>query len=75
MLLPTAAEDSLESRMDLVIRAPGIPGQIFVDVTVVCACSQEALRKGAAARDGVAAATAARRKRDKYSNVAVVPSS
>ena len=73
VLLPTASDASMESRMDLVIRAPGIIGQILVDVTIVNACSREALQKGAGLRDGVAAAIAARRKRDKYCNIPVVP--
>ena len=59
--------------MDLVIRAHGIVGQVFVDVTIVSVCAREALQKGAALRDGVAAALAARRKRDKYHNIPVVP--
>ena len=71
--MPHAAPARPEARMDLVIRAPGIPGQINVDLTVVNASSREALLKGAAARDGTATRVAANHKRRHYPNIVVVP--
>jgi hypothetical protein len=59
--------------MDLVVHAAGHANPILVDVTVVSAMTQEALRAGAARRDGAAAATAARKKRGKYPGVDVTP--
>ena len=71
--MPHASPSHPEARMDLVIRAPGIPGPINVDLTVVCATTAMALRHGAATRDGAACEAAGKAKKTKYSNIAVVP--
>ena len=58
--------------MDLVIHAPGVSGPILVHVTMVNALTRDALNKNSATRDGATAANAARVKRNKYANLAVV---
>ena len=71
--MPTAADSTDESRMDLVIRSPNHPRPIYVDVTIADATSVEALSKNAASRDGAAAEVLEYRKRQKYPNIEVVP--
>ena len=71
--MPMAADAAEESRMDLVIRVPGIAQPVHVDVTVADATSREALSKNAANRDGVAAQVLENRKRSKYPNIRVMP--
>ena len=72
VVLPNAATDRPEARMDIVIRPPGA-GPILVDLTVVSALTREALNHGSARRDGAAAAVAARHKRAKYLHCIVTP--
>ena len=74
MAMPHASPSHPEARMDLVICAPGIPGPINVDLTVVCATTAIALQHGAATRDGAACEAAGKAKKTKYSNISVVPS-
>ena len=73
VVMPTAADAAEESRMDLVIRVPGLAQLVHVDVKVADATSREALSKNAANRDGVAAQVLDNRKRSKYPNISVMP--
>ena len=73
VVLPTAANGLDEPRMDLIVRAPGILGPIHIDLTVVSPTSREALRRGAADREGVTAELGADGKRVKYNNITVTP--
>ena len=73
VVMPTAANGLDEPRMDLIVRAPGVLGPIHIDVTVVSATSREALKRGSADREEVTADLGAARKRQTYSNIAVVP--
>ncbi len=71
--LPTAIDAAPEARMDLVIRARGVPGSILVDVTVASALAAEPMSKGSSLRESVAAELAAKDKRVKYHNINVIP--
>ena len=71
--MPTAADNTDESRMDLVIRSPNHPRPIHVDVTIADATSIEALTKTAANRDAAAAQVLETRKIKKYPNIKVMP--
>ena len=68
-VVPTANDDHAESRLDLVIYSPRMAGAIYVDLTIVSACSQEALGRGSAGFAGVAACIAEERKCSKYPNI------
>ena len=59
--------------MDLIVHAPNIVGPVHIDLTIVSAAAREALGKGSASKDGVAASFAAARKRAKYPMCAVLP--
>jgi hypothetical protein len=59
--------------MDLVVFSPLVAGPMFVDLTVVSALSVEAVAKGSASRDGVAAGLAADDKCIKYPNCRLMP--
>lgn len=72
-VLPTAAEDRPESRTDWVAHSPALDGVAHIGLTVVSAVSREALSKGSADREGVAASVAEARKRTKYPLIAVLP--
>ena len=72
-VLPCANEAHSESRMDLIVHSPTIPGPIHVDVTIVSPLSVEALKHGSALRDGVAAVIAATNKVRKYPGCEVHP--
>jgi hypothetical protein len=61
-VLPTANPDHAEARMDIVAFSPHLPGPVYVDLTVVSALSVEAICRGSALRDGVAAEVASARK-------------
>ena len=71
--MPTAADNTDESRMDLAIRSPNHPRPIHVDVTIADATSIEALSKNAANRDAAAAQVLETRKIKKYPNIKVMP--
>ena len=71
-VLPAAADGHPEARMDIIVYSPQVSGGMYVDFTVASALSREALSKGAALRDGVAAALAEQDKVNKYPNCAVV---
>ena len=73
VVMPLASPDAEESRMDLMVRVPGLARKVHVDVTVADATSREALSRNAASRDGAAAQILEQRKRRKYPNVLVVP--
>eukprot|EP00973_Karenia_brevis_P060117 8365915-Karenia_brevis.AAC.1 len=62
VLVPWAAPNRPEARMDLVIHAPEIASPFYVDLTVVSALSSDALAGGSAVRNGAAAEIAARGK-------------
>ena len=59
--------------MDNIVHSPVVAGGIHVDLTVVSALSVDALGNGAALRDGVASALAARKKERRYPNTEVDP--
>ena len=69
--MPSASEGHNEARMDLIIYSPHVAGGLHIDVTVVSALSVEALAKGSALNDGVAAGLATSRKERKYSGCEV----
>ena len=71
--LPCASEVHRESRTALIIHSPQVAGAMYVDFAVVPALSQEALAKGSALKEGVAATLAAKRKVDKYPGCVVFP--
>ena len=73
VVLPTAHDNQLQSRMDLIVFAPPIDGPIYIDLTVVNAASREALARGSADHEGVAASIATDRKRRAYPNIPVTP--
>ena len=73
VVMPTAADNTDESRMDLVIRSPNHPRPIHVDVTIADATSIEALSKNAANRDAAAAQVLETRKIKKHPNIKVMP--
>ena len=59
-VLPAANPDHMEARLDLLVHSPLVAGRMCVDFTVVSALGTEALSRGSAVRDGVAATIAAR---------------
>ena len=70
---PTANAQHTEARMDLIVYSPLVAGAMHVDLTVISPLSQEALAKGSALHDGVAADLAARGKVRKYPGTEVFP--
>ena len=64
--VPTANPHHAEARLDIVLESPRAAGSIYVDFTVVSALSVEALARGLALRDGVAADLAATKKEQRY---------
>ena len=73
-VLPYAAPDVPEARLDAVIRSAAATGQQAIDITVVSPLTQEMPRHGLAARvPGAAASAAAAHKREKYPGISVVP--
>ena len=59
--------------MDFIVHSPLVAGALHVDLTTVSALSVDARGNGAALRDGVASALAARRQIHKYLNTDVYP--
>ena len=62
VLVPWAAPNRPEARMDLVVHSPGIAIPFYIDLTVVSALSSDALSGGSSVRSGAAAEIAARAK-------------
>ena len=72
-VLPTANRDHAEARMDVIAYSPKVAGPIHIDLTVVSALSVEALSKGSALHDGIAASIASGRKHSKCPNCRLFP--
>ena len=70
-VMPNASEGHNEARMDLIVHSPHVAGGLHIDITVVSALSVEALAKGSALHDGVAANLATSRKERKYAGCEV----
>ena len=73
VLVPWAAPTRPEARMDLVVHAPGVAEPLYVDVTIVCAHSREAMAAGASVRDAAALDIAEKGKFKDYPNCNVIP--
>ena len=73
VLVPWAAPNRPEARMDLVVHAPGIATPFYIDLTVVGALSSDALSGGSSVRSGVAAEIAAKAKYKDYPNCSLTP--
>ena len=72
-VVPNAHDEHTETRLDLIVHSPQVAGPMYVDFTVVSALSVEALSKGSALREGVAAGIAAAKKVAKYPGCATYP--
>ena len=73
VLVPWAAPERPEARMDLVVHALGFPSPFYIDLTVVSALSSDALSGGSAVRSGAAAEIGARGKFRDYPNCVLTP--